>query len=178
MNRSILVSLALAATSATGFAQMTPKSAGPVPRDSLVVTFLANEGVMISSGGTSILIDALFGDGLPGYGVVTEPTRTTLERAQPPFDRVNAVLATHIHNDHFEAGPVFRHLQHNPRATLISSREAVAKVRAVDPAASADLGSRLIGIDPPTARRVQVATAGGATIYALGLRTAYARRSR
>ena len=42
-------------------------------------------------------------------------------------------------------------------------------MRAIDSTASTGLGPRLIGIDPPTARRVQVATAGGATIYALGL---------
>jgi L-ascorbate metabolism protein UlaG (beta-lactamase superfamily) len=164
----LAIMTATAAMTRVGNAQRPPQPAPPA-RDSLVITFLANEGVMLSSGGTTILIDALFGDGLRGYGIVTQPTRTAIERAQPPFDRVNAVLTTHTHSDHFEARPVFEHLQHNPGATFISSTEAVRKVRAVDSSAASAMGRRLVGIDPPRARRVRVATAGTATIYALGL---------
>src|SRR5687768_12633750 len=79
-------------------------------RDSLVITYLANEGVMLSSGGATVLIDALFGEGLRGYGVVSKPTRVRLEGATAPFDRVSAVLTTHIHPDHFDASGVAAHL--------------------------------------------------------------------
>jgi L-ascorbate metabolism protein UlaG (beta-lactamase superfamily) len=161
--------VAIALLAAAGAGALSAQGTPTVVRDSLVITFLANEGVMISSGGTTVLIDALFGDGLRGYGIVTQPTRTALERAQPPFDRVNAVLATHIHNDHFEARPVFEHLKNNAGTMFISSTEAVRQVRAVDATTSRAMTPRLIGIDPPRAQRVRVATAGGATIYALGL---------
>ena len=164
----VLLAGAAFAVAPPGHAQRSAPGADQ-PRDSLVITFLANEGVMLSSGSTHVLIDALFGDGLRGYGAVTRPTRTALERALPPFDRVNAVLATHIHNDHFDARPVFDHLRHNSGATFISSPEAVAKVRAVDPAATAAMAARLVAVDPAPATRVRVATAGAATIYALGL---------
>jgi hypothetical protein len=92
------IALVATASASSLSAQRAPRVA-PAGPDSLVITFLANEGVMLSSGGTTVLIDALFGDGLRGYGIVTQPTRTALERGQPPFDRVNAVLATHVHND-------------------------------------------------------------------------------
>ena len=164
-----LAAVAVLALGAGSLTAQRPSASAPTVRDSLVITFLANEGVMISSGGTTVLIDALFGEGLSGYGIVTQPTRTALERGQPPFDRVNAVLATHIHNDHFEARPVFEHLKHNVSATFISSSEAVRQVHAVDAASARAMAPRLIGIDPPRAQRVRVATAGTATIYALGL---------
>jgi len=168
--RTLFGAIALVATaSASSLSAQRAPQVAPAGRDSLVITFLANEGVMLSSGGTTVLIDALFGDGLRGYGIVTQPTRTALERGQPPFDRVNAVLATHVHNDHFEARPVFEHLKHNAGATFVSSTEAVRQVRAVDAVATRAMAARLIGIDPPKAQRVRIATAGNATIYALGL---------
>jgi L-ascorbate metabolism protein UlaG (beta-lactamase superfamily) len=159
----------VAATAAGPLTAQRPPHVAPALRDSLVITFLANEGVMLSSSGTTVLIDALFGDGLRGYGIVTPPVRTALERARPPFDRVSAVLATHIHNDHFDARSVLEHLKHNPGATFISSPEAIDKVRAADPAATRAMSARLIAVDPPRAQRARVATLGAATVYALGL---------
>ncbi len=134
---------ALLAASTNVTAQDAPRG-----RDSLLVTFLANEGVMLSAGGTSVLIDALFGEGLRGYGVVTPDTRALLERSAPPFDRVSAVLATHAHRDHFDAAPTWRHLQTNPRALFISTPEAVDSVRAVAGAAATAAGGRLIAALP------------------------------
>jgi L-ascorbate metabolism protein UlaG (beta-lactamase superfamily) len=142
----------------------------PAPlRDSLTITYLANEGVMISSGGTTVLIDALFGEGLRGYGVVSPGTRALLERAAPPFDRVDAVLATHIHGDHFDGTAVFRHLRANPRATFISTTEAVARLRDADGGTAPSLSARANGVEVADGERRRVATVGAATIYALGL---------
>ena len=141
----------------------------PARRDSLVVTYLANEGVMLSSGGATVLIDALFGDGLSGYGVVSKPTRVRMEGATAPFDRVNAVLTTHTHGDHFDATAVLAHLRANPRATFVSTRQAVDAVRRAAGAAANSVAGRLVVGDQPKGERSQVAATGGATIYALGL---------
>ena len=168
--RTIVIPLVLMGLSTTSAAQANTAAKNAAPaRDSLAITFLANEGVMVSSGGTTVLIDALFGDGLRGYGVVTPATRTLLESARPPFDRVNAVLATHRHDDHFNAQAVLRHLVSNPAATFISTTEAVGLVRAADSATTRTMTSRLVAATPPPGQRVRVATLAGATIYALGL---------
>jgi L-ascorbate metabolism protein UlaG (beta-lactamase superfamily) len=162
----------IAAVALTTFlAASTPLAAQDAQRgrDSLLVTFLANEGVMLTAGGTSVLIDALFGDGLRGYGVVTPDTRALLERAAPPFDRVAAVLATHVHRDHFDAAPAWRHLQDNPRARFISTPEAVDSVRAIAGPAAATVGGRLIAALPAKGERRLVGDVLGVRIHALGL---------
>jgi hypothetical protein len=125
---AVLVSVA-ASSAALGAQNPAPPRTA---RDSLMVTFLANEGVMLSAAGATIIIDGLSGEGLEGYGVVSPANRRLLERALPPFDRVNAVLTTHIHRDHFDAPAVLSHLRANPRATFISTTEAVAQVRAAE----------------------------------------------
>jgi L-ascorbate metabolism protein UlaG (beta-lactamase superfamily) len=146
-------------------------AAQPAPRrDSLVVTYLANEGVMLSSGGATVLIDALFGEGLSGYGVVSLTTRRLLEGAAPPFTGVNAVLATHVHDDHFNASAVLTHLQANPRATFVSTAQAVQRVRAAaGPAGGAAIAGRLVVADVALGERRPVVMTGGATIYTLGM---------
>jgi L-ascorbate metabolism protein UlaG (beta-lactamase superfamily) len=133
------------------------------------VTYIANEGVMIAAPGTKVLIDALFGDGLPEYGAASPATRNALESGRAPFDGVDLVLATHIHRDHFDPGAVLRHLAANPRATFVSTAAAVARMRETDSAAVRGLGARIVGVDVSDGERRLVARAGGARVFALGM---------
>ena len=69
----------------------------------LKVTYIANEGFLISSKTKKVLIDSIF---RKGYGIYLEPTndiRKKIETAQPPFDQVNLVMATHSDADHFDS---------------------------------------------------------------------------
>jgi L-ascorbate metabolism protein UlaG (beta-lactamase superfamily) len=135
-------------------------------RDSLTITYLANEGVMLSSGGTTVLIDALFGDGLRGYGVVSPARRERLERAQPPFERIAAILATHTHRDHFDPRAVARHLAANPQTLFVSTAEAMEALRGT---AATSATARLHPVVLAPGERQRVTSAGSATIWALGL---------
>ena len=96
----------------------------------LEITYLANEGFMIAGGGRKVLIDALFGAGLRGYPVVSTAQRELLEQARAPFADVDAVFATHFHDDHFNAESVLAHLTHNPQAFFFSTNQAADKLKA------------------------------------------------
>ncbi|MGH9832692.1 MAG: MBL fold metallo-hydrolase [Blastocatellia bacterium] len=100
------------------------------PANTLEVTYLANEGFMIAGGGRKILIDALFGEGLDGYAVVSPAQRALLEQAREPFADVDAVFATHFHDDHFNATAVLAHLTRNPQAFFFSTPQAADKLKA------------------------------------------------
>ena len=52
-----------------------------VRQSGVSVTFLANEGVLLSSGDKQVLIDALFRKYETGYAVPADSTREALERA-------------------------------------------------------------------------------------------------
>ncbi len=54
-------------------------------------------------------------------------------RLEPPYDRVDAILITHWHEDHFSAEAIAAHLSANPRATVISSPEVIDRLRRVAP---------------------------------------------
>jgi len=96
----------------------------------VAVIHLGNAGVLLAADGRRVVVDALFGDGLPGYATVAPARRAELEAGRGEFAGVDLVLATHAHADHFDAAAVARHLVANPRARFVSTPEAVAAVRA------------------------------------------------
>ncbi len=113
--------LSIAAVLALGFFAALPAAQAEVE-----ITYLANEGFLLTAGEHKVLVDALF-PGLTPYPSVPEPTRSRLERAEPPFDGVSLVLATHFHDDHFGARQVARHLAAS-KAIFVSTPQATARL--------------------------------------------------
>ena len=138
-------------------------------REPLEVTFVANEGFLISAGARSILIDALFGGaGYPGMptGDVLESLRT----ARSPFDRVDLALTTHVHSDHFSASVAGDFLARNPRALLAGPRDVHVQLALYAPELP-DIEARIVGCQPEWGRTVDL-TFRGVRIKILGLRHA------
>lgn len=152
-----LAALFIAASGMTFGAQSTGE---------LEITYIANEGFLIAGGGKKVLIDALLREGIPeSYLRPVPETLTKMESAQPPFDGVDVVLATHFHRDHFDAGSVAGHLKANPRAVFISVHEATSLVFK-DVAVEA---RRVLTALPEYGRRISL-TPSGISIQAIRLR--------
>lgn len=98
------------------------------------VTYLANEGVMLTSAHGRVLLDALFGDGLPEYPTVPRPSRDSLERAATGYGGPALLLSTHAHRDHYDSAAVARYLASNPGAVAIGPPRSAphGEVRAAD----------------------------------------------
>ncbi len=65
------------------------------------VTLTANAGVLLRYRDTAILLDALFSDEKQAF---CSPSSETVEKilyGEPPFDRVDYLMFTHLHGDHF-----------------------------------------------------------------------------
>jgi len=120
------LALAIAIALAPVVAQEPETEPKPGP---LSVTYIGNEGFMIASGDVKVLVDALYRDGVPGYVVIPEERRQLLEKAQPPFDGVTLILATHYHADHFDPGAVLEHLRASPKTVFLSTPQAVDLMR-------------------------------------------------
>ena len=146
---------------------MSSLSLAPAAQQGVSLTFLANEGVMLSADGRKVLIDALFLKYGRGYAVPADSTLAALQRARAPFDSVDLVLVTHRHGDHFHPAPVQAHLHANPGATLVTSRQVIDSLRGYAPARSL-LAPQLVSrtMRPGTRRREVIA---GVTVELLGL---------
>ena len=135
------------------------------------VRYIANAGLLFTSGTTRLLVDALVRDGIPPYATPDAAERRRLEAAEPPFADVNAVLVTHWHEDHFSAEAVAAHLVRNPRAVLVSSHEVTERVKR----AAVALSDRFRPVTPPPGRAEAIDIAG-LRVHVLRIRHNPARR--
>lgn len=122
-------------------------------QDPVTLRYVANEGMLIGLEHHTVLIDAPVREGIPPYPTSPTEERQRLEQAKAPYDRVDALLITHWHEDHFSAEAAATHLAANPKAVLISSPEVVERVNAVARTLPA---SRLRGVLPAPGQHQEV----------------------
>lgn len=95
---------------------------------SIEVRYIANEGVLISSRDKRVLIDGLHRKYKDDYAFLPDDEREKLEAARPPFDKIDLVLVSHLHGDHFHPESVGLYLKNNTKAVFASSRQVVDEV--------------------------------------------------
>lgn len=132
------------------------------------ITYIANEGALIASGGKQVLIDGLHREYQPAYAFLPNAEREKIETAKPPFDRIDLILVSHVHLDHFHSESVGLHLQHNPKAQLVSSQQVVNEVEK-NFKGFATIKARVTGVTPPWKEKVTM-KAAGVDFEILGLR--------
>ncbi len=92
----------------------------------LEVTYIGNEGFLIATGSTKILIDALSDSKY--YVSPSESLVAQMMDDRPPFDDVDYVLVTHDHADHFNAAMTSRYLDRHPGAQFVADSQACSKL--------------------------------------------------
>jgi L-ascorbate metabolism protein UlaG (beta-lactamase superfamily) len=132
----------------------------------LEITYLGNEGVMISAGKQRILIDSLHG---PFSEYISPPAHElqAMQEGKFPYDGPEVVLETHVHADHFSARSLRLHLEHNKSAVLVSSQQVVNAVRR-DFAGYDRIRSQIHQVTPAWKQR-QTLQVDGIVIDVLGL---------
>jgi len=91
--------------------------------------YLANEGVLVREGETSVLFDPLFDNSYGQYQLMPADMSEKLFSGDPPFDGVNAVFVSHAHGDHFSSRLVLDYLEAQPAVRLYAPAQAVAALR-------------------------------------------------
>ena len=130
------------------------------PQTSTVeITYIANEGVLISSDGKQVLIDGLHREYEPDYATLPPADREKIETAKAPFDKIDLILVSHRHLDHFHPESIGLHLQHNPRATLVSSQQVIEEVEKNFKNYQA-INARVTAATPPWKEKVAMKVAG------------------
>jgi L-ascorbate metabolism protein UlaG (beta-lactamase superfamily) len=140
--------------------------------DTAVVRYVANAGVLVELDGHRLLIDAPIRDGLAPYATSTADERQRLEHAEPPYDRIDAILVTHWHEDHFSPEAVAAHMTHDRATVFVSSPEVVERLAKAAPELSRDRVRPVL----PAPGEVQQVRLGSITVRVLRLRHNASRR--
>lgn len=131
----------------------------------LELTYLANEGFLVSVGDEDVLIDAFVGEPYAGYPALSAAALAQIERASGPFADVELALTSHVHGDHFQAATACAFLAAAPDCVFASTEQVLAEL-ATQCAPSADAEHhRLL----PRAGHTQGLTVGEIRVDALRL---------
>ena len=103
-------------------------NAAPPAAGTLRLTYVGNEGVLISDGTKAVLIDGLHRKYDDAYLNPPPEVLTAMETAKAPFDLVRVVLVSHVHGDHFSAESVGLHLSNNPKAVLVTDAQKMSDI--------------------------------------------------
>ena len=141
---------------------------GPSQNPTVEITYIANEGVLIAAAGKQVLIDGLHREYERAYAFLPPAERDKIENAKAPFDGIDLVLVSHRHLDHFHPESVGLHLQHNPKALLVSSQQVLDEVEKNFKDFQTIKG-RVTGATPPWKEKVAMKVAG-IDFEVLGLR--------
>lgn len=94
----------------------------------LQITYIANEGFLISNDNIKILIDGLFKS--KHYTSPSDSLISKIIDNKAPVDNINYFLVTHDHQDHFSEKLVSDFLSKNPKTKFISTSESCDKLSA------------------------------------------------
>jgi L-ascorbate metabolism protein UlaG (beta-lactamase superfamily) len=97
-----------------------------ISQNNLQITYIANEGFLISGGNKKILIDALFKS--KNYTCPSDSLVSKILNNSAPADNINYLLVTHAHPDHFSEKLTTEFLLKNPKVRFISTRESCSKL--------------------------------------------------
>jgi|WetSurMetagenome_2_1015567.scaffolds.fasta_scaffold04816_5 L-ascorbate metabolism protein UlaG (beta-lactamase superfamily) len=92
-------------------------------QNSVEITYVANDGFLISNGSKSVLIDALFDTSYGRFDIPAEPLRTEIIEGKAPFNKVDLFLVTHRDGDHYSAPLVIDFLKRHTETKFISSSQ-------------------------------------------------------
>ena len=94
-----------------------------VQSQSLKITYIGNEGVLLESNNQKVMIDALFDNYYKDYLNPDPNTLKNMMSGRVPFDNINVLLSTHIHRDHFEVSLTGQFLTAHPEPQYFSSEQ-------------------------------------------------------
>lgn len=82
--------------------------------EALRVTLVANAGVLLEYDGTTLLLDGIYGpEGHPFSNLAPRVWQAMLA-GEPPFERIDYLLFTHAHPDHFSPAMTLEYLRRRP----------------------------------------------------------------
>ena len=116
-------------------------------QDESSVQYLANEGVMVTHGETSILFDPLFNNSYGQYQLVPREMREAIMTGAPPYDSVDAVFVSHYHEDHFSAADILQLLKSRSGIHLYAPTQAVIALRKIAAEGDENIFERVTGLD-------------------------------
>jgi len=99
------------------------------PKKELKITYLANCGYLYESGKSKVLIDPFGTEYGNFFYLPSDETKQNIIKGNAPFDKIDLLLITHIHGDHFNAKLTESFLLNNSKAKMICPSQVYKQMK-------------------------------------------------
>lgn len=120
MKSYLLLLLVLVAQKSMLFGQLSSHNAE--------VTYIGNEGFMITNNNKKVFIDALYTYPFTGVLNYADSTKNKIKSNLPPFENSQLFVVTHKHSDHYNKGMISEYLVNNLNARFCATDVIVSEV--------------------------------------------------
>ncbi|MFB0565376.1 MAG: ankyrin repeat domain-containing protein [Candidatus Aminicenantaceae bacterium] len=123
------------------------------------ISYIANEGFLIASKTKKVLVDALFKN---PYGYSDTPPKVfeMIVNSRRPFDRVDLILVSHAHRDHFEPNMAAEILMNHPETVLVGNEITIQELKEAAGENYSKISSQVKNINPEWGTIVEEKTKG------------------
>ena len=109
--------------------------------------YLANEGVAIFHGDSTIVFDPLFRNDYDTYHLVPESTRNAIFLGLEPFQNITAIFVSHHHGDHFDPEDMLRLMARHESAILYAPSQAISAMQLIASEDHKGIFDRAVALD-------------------------------
>jgi ankyrin repeat protein/L-ascorbate metabolism protein UlaG (beta-lactamase superfamily) len=134
--------------------------ADPAPHgETATIRYIGTDGFLIQAGGRSVLVDGLVQN---PWGYTNTPDRALalMKARKAPFERLDLLLFSHAHRDHFEPRMALDVLAEHKEAALVGDGLVEKDLRDAATAETAALGPRLKVMSLAVGQRASLAVNG------------------
>ena len=124
-----------------------------------VIRYIGTDGFLIEAGSKTVLVDGLVQNPW-GYTNTPERALALMKSCQAPFEKIDLLLFSHAHRDHFEPRMALDVLASHPRVVLVGDSLVSRDLQEAGPDAVKALGSRIMTMDVNVGERKNLAVSG------------------
>jgi L-ascorbate metabolism protein UlaG (beta-lactamase superfamily) len=116
------------------------------------ITFIANEGFLLTDGSRKVLVDAIFSEGSGNFTTPLADVLTQERNATSPFNSVDFLLSTHHHADHINAAYEAEHMVNDNGSILLCPLQVYDSLIATE--AFASINDRIVTLLPEVGEKI------------------------
>jgi L-ascorbate metabolism protein UlaG (beta-lactamase superfamily) len=127
-------------------------------QDAIEITSIANDGFLITTDTTKVIIDGIFAKGNINFAYPPDEILTKERNAEEPFDSIDFILNSHYHADHLNAGYVLEHMINDTLPVFIGPKQSYDLMAAVSNFDTVQ--NRVLSISPATGVKIDTTIKG------------------
>lgn len=95
------------------------------PGDNLEITYIANEGFLLTTATHKILIDGLYSEGYVVFSVPPKEITDKIMNSEAPFNHIDLLILTHYHKDHCDPVLINNYLSKYKDIRFVTNKPAI-----------------------------------------------------